>query len=70
MFKQNYQKVAIFAILLALGFAIGFYQQVIASDGCIYYDSCYNYPNQKDPLIQVSLSEGINSNNAAFLTGL
>jgi hypothetical protein len=58
MLKQKYQKVAIFSILLTMIFAIGIYQQAFASDSCDYY-SCYNYPDQKESLFPVVLSENL-----------
>ena len=64
MVKQYYQKVVIFAILLTTLFAIGIYQQAFASDNCDYY-SCYNYPQQKESLKPIFLSEHVGLGNTS-----
>ena len=64
MVKQNYQKVAILTTLLTTLFALGTYQQSFASDNCDYY-SCYNYPQQKESLKPIFLSEHVGLGNTS-----
>ena len=69
MSKPQYQKVALFAILMATVFAIGVYQQAFAGSVCGYYDGCYNYPQQKSS-IQTVLSQSLRTDNTGTVTSI
>ena len=70
MFKQNYQKVVIVAILLTVVSSIGMYQQVLASPPCGYNDGCYTYPQQNGWSSQVVLNQNVSPESVAPFVGL
>jgi hypothetical protein len=69
MSKQNDRTIGLLVVLLVTIFAIGMYQQALASDYCDA-STCYNYPLQKDPSGQVLLSQNVKSDITATLSGL
>ena len=69
MSKPQYEKVALFAILMGTIFAIGVYQQALAGSACDYYDGCYNYPQQKSS-IQTVLSQSLRPDNTGTITSI
>ena len=68
MSSQTYQKMAIFAMLVALVLALGLSQQALAQ--YCGYSGCYSYPQERVPPTEFVSSQNLSPDNLPMISGM